>query len=153
MSGDARNLVDPRDDSFASICETLREFQSYGFDVNDPEVVKKAIATARRRDMMQDRDARWRGQGTLQWYGPYSDCLTGSVVYYMRIGNRCKIGYTNNLTQRLSVFNPEELLVTEPGGQTKEFERHQQFVTLRTTGEWFRYESPLTEHVASLRGE
>lgn len=75
----------------------------------------------------------------------------GSVVYYMRIGNRVKIGTSTNLASRLASINPEELLAVERGGVDKERGRHRQFATLRTHGEWFRFESPLTEHIERVR--
>lgn len=151
MTEDARDLVDPRDPDFGVICDTLREFKSYGFDVNDPQVTIKAIATARHRHKMDALEAA-RPHRIRSRNGPVDECEPGSVVYYMRIGNRCKIGFTSNLTARLAVFNPEELLATEPGGMNKELERHIQFNALRTTGEWFKYEPPLIEHVSRLSG-
>jgi hypothetical protein len=72
------------------------------------------------------------------------------VVYYMRIGNRVKIGTTSDIKRRLSTINPEELLATEPGGYDLEKERHQQFEHLRSHGEWFAYEGALEAHVQEL---
>lgn len=72
-----------------------------------------------------------------------------SVVYYMRVGNRCKIGMTRNLPRRLHALTPEELLGTEPGGRQVEARRHEQFAALRTNNEWFRFEGPLVEFVAA----
>jgi hypothetical protein len=86
-----------------------------------------------------EREARSAGAGsTLQ-------------VYYMRLGNRCKIGWTSNLRRRLKAVQPEELLATEPGGVVTEAERHEQFAALRVVGEWFRYEGSLVDHVEALR--
>lgn len=73
------------------------------------------------------------------------------VVYYMRIGNRVKIGTSTNLVERLKALNPEELMVTEPGGPDTERSRHRQFADLRTHGEWFKLEGPLLEHIERLK--
>lgn len=75
------------------------------------------------------------------------------VVYYMRLGNRVKIGWTTNLTVRRAAIQPEEVMVTEPGGQKLEYQRHQQFKHLRVSGEWFRLEGPLADHIDALRSK
>jgi hypothetical protein len=75
----------------------------------------------------------------------------GDVVYYMRIGDRVKIGMTTNLRSRLEAINPEELLAIEKGGRTVEAARHKQFADLHTHGEWFRLEGVLVEHIERLR--
>lgn len=76
--------------------------------------------------------------------------FVGSVVYYMRIGDRVKIGTSTNLRKRLSAINPEELLGYEEGGLGLERHRHKQFADLRTHGEWFKLEGALVEHLAAL---
>ena len=75
----------------------------------------------------------------------------GSVVYYMRIGNRVKIGTSTNLRDRLEAINPEELLALEAGDARLERRRHRQFAALRTHGEWFRLEGALRDHIEALR--
>jgi hypothetical protein len=74
-----------------------------------------------------------------------------SVVYYMRLGDRVKIGVTTNLTARLASVRPEELMATEPGDRSIEQARHRQFAHLRTSGEWFKLEAPLTDFIDALR--
>jgi hypothetical protein len=73
-----------------------------------------------------------------------------SVVYYMRIGNRVKIGTTRHLADRLAVFQPEELLGTEPGGRDVEQRRHNVFAEYHVNNEWFAYGPRLAEHIAGL---
>jgi Meiotically up-regulated gene 113 len=75
----------------------------------------------------------------------------GEVVYYMRIGDRVKIGTSTNLRRRLKAINPEELLAIEQGGVGVESERHKQFSELRTHGEWFKLEGRLVQHIEQLR--
>lgn len=75
----------------------------------------------------------------------------GQVVYYMRFGDRVKIGYSGNLAKRLQAVPNDELLATEPGTTATEFARHEQFAELRITGEWFQYAEPLTDHIEGLQ--
>lgn len=74
-----------------------------------------------------------------------------AVVYYVRVGDRCKIGTTVNLQSRMQSLCPEEILATEPGSYAVESRRHKQFARLRTAGEWFEYRDELVEHVERLR--
>jgi len=76
---------------------------------------------------------------------------TTSVVYYVRFGDRVKIGYSTNLDGRLKAIPHDEVLATEPGTIQDERARHAAFADLRVTGEWFRYEEPLVSHIAGLQ--
>ncbi len=76
-------------------------------------------------------------------------------VYYIAQGSHVKVGWTQDVDRRLGelqVGAPErlELLATEPGTQELEKDRHRQFEPLRVSGEWFRHEGALKEHLASL---
>ncbi len=77
--------------------------------------------------------------------------VVGEVVYYMRIGDRVKIGTSASLAQRLETINPEELMATERGDRRVESRRHRQFADLRVHGEWFRLEGALIQHIDALR--
>jgi hypothetical protein len=52
-----------------------------------------------------------------------------SLVYYVRIGDRVKIGYTTNMRARLPGLRIDEtaILATEPGGRELEAQRHEEF--------------------------
>lgn len=76
---------------------------------------------------------------------------SGECVYYARIGNRVKIGTSTNVAKRMEEINPEELLVTEPGGAGLEHMRHLEFAHLRTHGEWFRHQGLLVVHINWLK--
>lgn len=76
---------------------------------------------------------------------------TGEVVYYLRFGDRVKIGYSSNLANRLKAIPHDELLITEPGTYALEAARHRQFRELRLTGEWFDNVEPLAGHIAALQ--
>lgn len=75
------------------------------------------------------------------------------VVYYVRIGENIKIGWTANLKQRMTTIMPDEILATEPGEEQLERLRHQQFAHLRVPPgrERFRPESELLDHIKMLR--
>ncbi|MET8866516.1 GIY-YIG nuclease family protein [Nonomuraea sp. NPDC004580] len=75
------------------------------------------------------------------------------IVYYVRIGNNIKIGWTTNLKQRMTTLMPDEILATEPGEEQLERLRHQQFAHLRVPPgrERFRPDPELLDHVEMLR--
>lgn len=73
-----------------------------------------------------------------------------SVVYYMALGNRVKIGTSKNLAKRILTFNPEDCLAFEPGGRKLERDRHDQFNHLRVVGEWFAQSPELVQHINGL---
>lgn len=84
-----------------------------------------------------------------------ADSNTDEVVYYVRFGDRVKIGTTKDLTKRLAHIPHDEVMATEPGGVYVERQRHQQFRHLRAKvgqgREWFQLTPELTEHIAAVR--
>jgi hypothetical protein len=82
----------------------------------------------------------------------YNDRETSQqVVYYVRFGDRVKIGTTGDFAQRITQLPCDAVLALEPGGYELERVRHRQFTDLHVTCEWFRYEEPLLSHIAGLR--
>ena len=77
------------------------------------------------------------------------------TVYYLRVGDRVKIGTSRNLEQRIRSYPPgSELLATEPGGFDVERKRCRQFTRYLVGGqEWFNPGPPLIEHINSLRDQ
>lgn len=147
--------VEPtRAELFAASWDLLKA-ESLGFDINDPAVQRTVVdAHQRQAAKKAEVDNRREAAGIKAEKAAVASgrkTTAESIVYYMRVGNRIKIGYTTNLTHRLQSLLPEELLATEPGGRMLEKVRHQQFADLRCGGEWFRMEEPLTEHVDKLR--
>lgn len=73
-------------------------------------------------------------------------------VYYIRFGDRIKIGYTLNVPGRLANLPHDEVLAIEPGPIELERMRHQQFAEHRITslGEWFRIHPDLLTHIDML---
>lgn len=77
------------------------------------------------------------------------------VVYYVRLGDLVKIGFSSSFQKRMEVIPHTEVLATEPGGYDLERARHRQFETSRVDGmnEWFSASADLLEHAAALRAE
>jgi len=75
------------------------------------------------------------------------------VVYYLRQGDRVKIGTTANPKQRFAAIRHEEVLAFERGDRRRERRRHQEFADARFTGsEWFRITPALAAHIDVLAG-
>lgn len=137
------DLIDTNDPAFGHIMRACLQLTAdFGFDLADPDIVRGAIRAGRRRHQRQAEEER-EAKAQVE--------ATGEVVYYMRIGNRVKIGFSASLTLRLATINPEELMATEPGGWALEQHRHRQFRKLRTNGEWFKLAEPLTTHIVGLQ--
>jgi len=73
-------------------------------------------------------------------------------VYYIRIGERIKVGYSVDVKRRMRAYPPgSKLLAVEPGDRELEKARHRQFAGSRTDGrEWFRPTQDLMELVQEL---
>ncbi len=73
------------------------------------------------------------------------------VVYYIRFGDRIKIGTTANPRQRLARLWHDEVLAFERGDRLVEHRRHEQFAAWRLDrSEWFTPSSELEAHVRDL---
>jgi hypothetical protein len=72
------------------------------------------------------------------------------VVYYLRYGDRVKIGTTANPRQRVARIWHDELLAFEPGDRRLEQRRHAEFAAHRLGGEWFRLSPEVSEHIVSV---
>jgi hypothetical protein len=73
------------------------------------------------------------------------------VVYYLRQGDRVKIGTTANPRQRFAAIMHEQVLAFERGDRRLEQRRHLQFADERFPGsEWFRMSRRLRAHIASV---
>lgn len=138
----SHHLIDTQDPAFQHIVQVCFQMSMrYDLDLGDPHIVQAAIRVGQRRYQ----------EHLAQELAAKAESLpTGEVVYYMRLGNRVKIGYTSDLPGRMSAIQPEELLVTEPGGRALELVRHGQFAHLRVVGEWFKWAEPLVSHVREL---
>jgi hypothetical protein len=73
------------------------------------------------------------------------------VVYYLRFGDRVKIGTSSNPRARLAQLRYDELLAFERGDRATEQRRHAQFASHRFPGsEWFRRHRALDDHIRNL---
>ncbi|AXH49725.1 hypothetical protein KNT98_gp83 [Gordonia phage Frokostdame] len=73
------------------------------------------------------------------------------LVYYLRFGDRIKIGTSTNLKERLTCIPHDELLATEIGSHGTEHVRHLEFASDRITGEWFHASPRLIAHIEALQ--
>lgn len=82
----------------------------------------------------------------------HADAMAGGygaeVVYFIRLGNRIKIGTSRNLAARLRTLQPEELLGLLAGGRDVEYRLHVQFAGHRVVGEWFEDCPPIRAFIA-----
>lgn len=72
------------------------------------------------------------------------------VVYYIRFGDRVKIGTSSNPRSRLAHLWHDEVLAFERGDRRLERRRHERFAAQRLRGEWFRLDDDLERHIASV---
>lgn len=73
------------------------------------------------------------------------------VVYYLRFGDRIKIGTSSNPRSRLSSIVHDELLGFELGGRQLEQRRHAQFASHRLhSSEWFAVHEALLRHIRTV---
>lgn len=73
------------------------------------------------------------------------------VVYYLRFGDRIKIGTSSNPRNRLAAIVHDELLAFEPGGRVLEQRRHAQFARHRLDqSEWFGAHEDLLRHIRTI---
>lgn len=81
------------------------------------------------------------------------------MIYFVRDPERAlvKIGYSGNAWRRFSKIQTEcpGLLVLEvaiDGEPADEAALHARFADQRSRGEWFRWDGPVADHVATLQG-
>lgn len=75
------------------------------------------------------------------------------VVYYLRLGERVKIGTTTNPRQRFAALPHEEVLAFERGDRRLERRRHLEFAAERGgSSEWFALTVRLRAHIDVLAG-
>nr|WP_309067423.1 GIY-YIG nuclease family protein [Microbacterium sp.] len=73
------------------------------------------------------------------------------VVYYVRYGDRVKIGTSAQPRRRLAAVVHDELLAFERGDRVVERRRHEQFADERfARTEWFRLSDRLRAHTVAL---
>ena len=73
-------------------------------------------------------------------------------VYYLRVGEQIKIGFSVDVKRRMRSYPPgSKLLAVEPGTKKLELGRHRQFVQHLDAGrEWFRPDEELLTHIKKM---
>lgn len=79
--------------------------------------------------------------------------ISTGVVYYIKFGDRIKIGTTYDLHKRLISIPWDEVLLTEPGGYKLESDRHKQFKSSNYRNEWFNATDELMDFIVKRREE
>ena len=77
------------------------------------------------------------------------------VIYYLRVGDLIKIGYTWDVEQRMRYYPPNsELLATHPGTRETERQMHHKFLHRVSKGrEWFTPCPEIDEHIEEVRSQ
>ena len=106
--------------------------------------IKKALIRNDERDRRAKAEAKLRrgpGKNAPGW------------VYYARVGDLIKIGFTYGLAERMAEYPPNTILLApHPGTRELETEMHNRFGELRAHGrEWFRPASVLDSHIEDVR--
>lgn len=74
------------------------------------------------------------------------------LIYFIRVQQRIKIGYTTDLPTRMSALVPDEILHTEPGTMQDEQVMHKKFAHLRAKArEYYHPEPELLDFIAALK--
>lgn len=79
----------------------------------------------------------------------------GTFVYFMRVGDRLKIGMSGNVRKRAKAIqtgqsDQVEVIYSVKGGRELEKHFHARFEAIRLHGEWFEYRGPLKAFLAGL---
>ncbi len=79
--------------------------------------------------------------------------LPAGVVYYLRFGDRIKIGFSASFGTRMRALPHDEILAVEPGSYQHEKRVHARFAQHRVDGqqEWFLAAPELRAHADALR--
>ena len=72
------------------------------------------------------------------------------LVYFIRFGDRIKIGFTTSLKNRMKGLPYDEILALIPGTVSDEKKLHKKFDDIRITGEWFDHDHRLTDFIKTL---
>ena len=80
------------------------------------------------------------------------EALQYGWVYYLRVGDQVKIGFSTDVRRRLRSYPPgSELLAVEPGEKKLERRRHNEFAEWLVAGrEWFQPSAELLQHTRDL---
>ena len=76
-------------------------------------------------------------------------------VYYLRVGDLIKIGFTTDITRRMNEYPPNAaVLAAHPGTQRTERDMHRKFSAHLARGrEWFTPHAELDEHIITVNNK
>lgn len=131
--------------------------QSYEFAA---DLINARWADALTEQQITDQDAEERRRRMTEHrrmalddrhqYEPLKPESTEGLVYFIRFGDRIKIGFTTNLQSRMKAIPYDEILMVTPGTMDDERQCHQAFAHLRETGEWFRADPELLAFIGNM---
>jgi hypothetical protein len=117
-----------------------------------PEMLASVLSMPKRAPVPEVRDAATsRLAAKAKTVGLDLSGGHGDRVYFVRNGDRVKIGYTTNLRGRLGALclRPDAVLLLLQGGKGLEAALHRYFSAYRiATTEWFRYTGEIERYVA-----
>ncbi len=161
LAANNHGLDDPAVECGFPDCEK-RSTVEWDLPLCDRHILTVYRKVAERMGMLiagRTRDPDWVEDGPIpeSYYQPrpinyrpiYPAHPLGSV-YYVRLGNMVKIGFTTDMTTRMQTIPHEEILHVRPGTMHDERVEHRRWAHLRRTGEWFLAETELLDHIASL---
>lgn len=125
----------------------------HAFRVHDEvEAGLLAVQNARRLNRQAEADAR-RSRQEQAVRDSKGDAP--GWIYYLRIDDKVKIGYTGDITQRMRAYPPgTTVLAVHPGTPRMERELHRQFAAHLVQGrEWFRPATEILDHCAAVVAE
>jgi hypothetical protein len=99
---------------------------------------------AKVRNDQRDQEPEEAARAAAGEFGLYG------LVYFIRLGNRIKIGFTTNLALRMEQLPHEEILGVMPGFMRDEKRCHKAFAHLRRAGEWFEDAPELRAFIADV---
>lgn len=75
------------------------------------------------------------------------------IIYYLKVEDQVKIGFTTDLDTRLKAYPPmAKLMATHPGTRSTERQMHDKFAEhLAGRKEWFAEHQELESHIAGVR--
>ena len=84
-----------------------------------------------------------------------SQMTTPGHVYYLRVGNLIKIGFTTDIARRMNEYPPNAaVLAAHPGTQRTERDMHRKFSAHLAKGrEWFTPNTELDEHIITVNNQ
>src|SRR5690348_15631784 len=117
-----------------------------------PEMLASAASFARRAQLPVERDSEThRAVSRARVAGIDLNGVHGARVYFVRNGDRVKIGYTTNLRGRLDALclRAEAVLLLLEGGKDLESALHRYFAGHRVPNtEWFRYTGEIKTYIS-----